>query len=70
MFFHPYMCLEFKTSVALTKVKFELCLGQSVVDYICISNLPMNIYYFSEPWPIKFNSSSLALVDPFSTPIY
>ena len=35
------------TSAAQIKVEFELYVGQSVVDYMCISNLPMNIYYYS-----------------------
>ena len=43
------------TSAALAKVEFELYLGQSVVNYICISNLHMHICYYSERWPIKFN---------------
>ena len=55
MCFHPHMRLDFLTSAAQTKVELLLYLGQSVVDYICNSNLPMNKYYYSEIWPIKYN---------------
>ena len=55
MCFHPHMRLDLLTSAAQTKVEFELYLGQSLVDHICISNFSMNIYYYSELWPIKFN---------------
>ena len=55
MYFHPHIFLDFWTSAAQTMVKFELFLGQFVIDYVCISNLPMNIYYYSELWLIKFN---------------
>ena len=53
--FHPHMRLDLWTSTAQTKVELELYPGQSVVDYLCLSNLSMNIYYYSELWPIEFN---------------
>ena len=49
------MRLDFYASMAHTNVEFKLYLGQSVVDYMCMLNLPMNIYYFSE----------LDLINPF-----
>ena len=49
------MRLDFKASVPQNKVQFVLYLGQSVVDYICSSNLPMNIYDDSELSPLKIN---------------
>ena len=52
---HPYMHLDFWTSASQIMVDFELYLAQSVADYICIQNLPMNIHYYSELGPIKFN---------------
>ena len=50
-----HMYLDFYNSAAQAKVEFKLYLGQYVVDYICISNFPMNIYYYSELWPMKFD---------------
>ena len=47
------MRLDFETSADM--VEFELYIGQSVVDYICIQNFHMNVYYYSEVWSIKFN---------------
>ena len=49
------MRLESHTSAAQTKVEFVLYLGQSVVDYVCISSLSMNFYYCSELGPTKIN---------------
>ena len=68
--FHPHMRFDFKTSAAQTTVEFELYLWQSVIDYMCISNLSMNIYYYSELGPSKFGWTSLDLIVPFSTPLY
>ena len=53
--FLPIHALRLLDLAAQTKFECELYLGQSVVYYICISNLPMNIYSYSELGPNKFN---------------
>ena len=56
MSFHPHMHLEFYISAAQTNVDVKLHIGsQSLLDYMCISNLSKNIYYYSELGPIKLN---------------
>ena len=44
-------------------------LEQSVVDYICICNLSMNVYYYSKLGPTRLNWPPLDLTDQFSTPM-
>ena len=55
MSFNPHMRLDSLTAAARSKVEFEIHLWQSVVDYLCISYLSVNIYYYFELWPTKFN---------------
>ena len=64
-FMYPHRRLHFSTSTAQKKVEFELYLEQLVVDYMCISNLSMNNYYYAEQGPSKLKRPYLALVDPF-----
>ena len=39
-------------------VEIDLCLGQSVVDFMRISNLSTNIYYYTELGSAKINLAS------------
>ena len=55
MCLHSHMHLDFLTSAAQTKVEFALCLGQYVVEYMCISNLSTTIYYCSKLETAKLN---------------
>ena len=50
------MCLVSWTSTAQTKVEFELYLGQSVVDYICV-------LIFLRIFGITLNYGLLILID-------
>ena len=59
------MHLDFLSSAAQTMVDLELCLGQSVVDYMYISSFYMNIYYYFEQGLMNSNCSSLALINQF-----
>ena len=49
------MYLEVWSSAAQSKVEYVLYIGQSVVDYKCISNFPVIIYYCYELSPINFS---------------
>ena len=51
-------CYELFGGIALKIHTFSFSfsyLRQSVVDYVCISNLSMNINYYSELRPCKLN---------------
>ena len=52
---HVYILHVFSSTQAQTKVELELYLCQSVVDYMCVSNMSMNIYYYSELGHSMFN---------------